>query len=571
MKHNSLIIWAKLRSADNALRNLEGIMYVHLFFGAIILTGLLGAGTYLFHNVFGFLMDQEVFGPPLMDRLVGIVFLAFFSMLVFSNLIITLSTSYISREVDFLMVQPIGYLAVFRQKLLESIIYSSWAFALLSLPFFIAFGIAREVSWYFYPMVVLLLIPYLTIPAAIGSIVTMVVTAFLPARRTRTLVIVLAAMSLLLAYVLARLMNFRKIFAQAEDGNFTQIMSFLEFGSSPLVPSTWMMNGLLAIGPGDLGPADFGRYFYWLAMLIATALFLVQISDWLVPPLYHKGWSLTKDSANRGVASRSMLSPFVLVDRVLQTLPSQWRALFSKDIKTFWRDPAQWTQLVILMGLMAIYIANLRSARMYSGTVEFLVTEWKTILALFNLGATCFILSILTTRFIYPMLSLEGRQFWSVGLAPMPRGVIVWQKYALCLAASLLLALSLLFLSNWVLQVEPGLHRLSIACTIMMAFALSSLSIGFGALLPNFREDNPARIANGLGGTANALLSMAYIGVTLGLVGVPTHLYYQGRLHEIGFWENWWWLYVTGFVLFQSLVILGPMALGLRKWRQLEF
>ncbi|MDK2970812.1 MAG: type transport system permease protein [Candidatus Sumerlaeota bacterium] len=571
MRHNSLILWTKWRSARNAIRNMEGVMKFHVSAAFIVLSVIVGAFTFVFWRVFAFLMDQAVFGPPLMDRLVGIVFLAFFSMLVFSNLIITLSTTYISREVDFLMVQPIGFSTIFRQKLLESIVYSSWAFALLSLPFFLAFGISRQVGWHFYPLVILLLIPFLTIPAALGSIVTMLVTAFLPARRTRTLVVVLAVMSAILAYVLARLMNFRALFQQAEDGNFTQIMSFLEFGSSPLVPSSWMMKGLLSIAPGTLGSPDFASYLYWLGMLSATALFLIQVNEWLVPSLYYRGWCLTKDSGNSGETSRSRFAPLNFVDRLLRVLPVQLRALFSKDMKTFWRDPAQWTQLVILMGLMAIYIANLRSARRYSSTVEFLVTDWKAMLSLFNLGATCFILSILTTRFVYPMLSLEGRQFWSVGLAPMKRATIVWQKYSLCLVTALLLAVGLLTLSNQVLRVEPYLRWISLACTVVMAFALSSLSIGFGALLPNFREDNPARIANGIGGTANALLSMAYIGVTLALVGMPIYLHSKGELFGSHFWNNWAVVYIAGGVLFQLGVIFVPMVLGLRKWNRLEF
>ncbi|MBI5153597.1 hypothetical protein HZA57_00030, partial [Candidatus Poribacteria bacterium] len=92
MNENSIILRIKYRSANNALRGISKHKYVHMFVGLMVTVGLIGGGTAFFHEVFSFLMAQEVFGPPLMDRLVGIVFLAFFSMLVFSNLIITLST-----------------------------------------------------------------------------------------------------------------------------------------------------------------------------------------------------------------------------------------------------------------------------------------------------------------------------------------------------------------------------------------------------------------------------------------------------------------------------------------------
>lgn len=565
------ILQAKWRYAVNAVRHIQGHMYLHALFGIIVVGGLLTGGAVLFHEVFEYLMRQEVFGPPLMDKLVGIVFLAFFSMLVFSNLIITLSTSYISREVDFLMSLPVAHPTIFRQKLVESVLYSSWAFVVLAMPFFVAFGLARDVAWYFYPLVALLLVPYLAIPAILGSLVTMVVTAILPARRTRSLVIVLAVVSVAASFGMARAMGLRTMFSQADEESFMAVMGFLSFGSSPFLPSSWMMNGVLSLAPGTMGPADLGRFGYWFAMLASTALFLYQLTDWLVGPLYYRGWCLAKDSSNREDVRRRGFSPLLVFDRLIAFMPPQHRALLSKDMRTFWRDPAQWTQLVILFGLLVIYTANLRAARNYSDTVEFLVSQWRSILAFFNIGATGFVLSILTTRFVYPMLSLEGRQFWSIGLAPMDRRLVVWQKYALCLGSSLALSLVLLALSMWVLQIEPILRLLGFVATVLLAFGLSSLSIGIGALLPNFREDNPARIANGVGGTANAMLSLLYIGVTVAMIGVPMHLHMQGMLWSNPWWSHLWPAYIAAFVLVQATAIWLPMRLGLRRWQELQF
>src|SRR5690606_31792143 len=114
----------------------------------------------------------------------------------------------------------------------------------------------------------------------------------------------------------------------------------------------------------------------------------------------------------------------------------------------------QWTQLVILYGLMIIYIMNLGASRRASEALEFVVNDWKKGLGIFNLAATCFILSILTTRFVYPMLSLEGRGFWTVGLAPVPRSQIVWQKYLLCLLLCVGVSVPLTLLSSFILQVD---------------------------------------------------------------------------------------------------------------------
>ena len=44
----------------------------------------------------------------------------------------------------------------------------------------------REVSFWFYPGVLLIIAPFLVIPAAIGALITMILSAFLPARRENT-------------------------------------------------------------------------------------------------------------------------------------------------------------------------------------------------------------------------------------------------------------------------------------------------------------------------------------------------------------------------------------------------
>ena len=109
----------KWRTANNHLEHMRRFMWIHLALGLFVLVLLIGGGAILFHLVFSFLMDQQPFGPPLMDRLIKMVLLAFFSMLIFSNLIIMLTTTYISREVEFLMSQPVGHRRLFFRQALR--------------------------------------------------------------------------------------------------------------------------------------------------------------------------------------------------------------------------------------------------------------------------------------------------------------------------------------------------------------------------------------------------------------------------------------------------------------------
>jgi ABC-2 type transport system permease protein len=133
------------------------------------------------------------------------------------------------------------------------------------------------------------------------------------------------------------------------------------------------------------------------------------------------------------------------------------------------------------------------------------------------------------------------------------------------------LAEILMLFSNIVLAVEPAIFVLSLVTILVMSFALISLAVGLGAIMPNFKEDNPARIANGLGGTLNAIISLIYIMVTLGMEVIPAYLLSIGRLNLRAIPIIYPIIYVGIFALLQVSTIVLPMFLGLRHWKRIEF
>jgi ABC-2 type transport system permease protein len=80
----------------------------------------------------------------------------------------------------------------------------------------------------------------------------------------------------------------------------------------------------------------------------------------------------------------------------------------------FWRDTAQWAQSLMLFGLLAVYIFNLRHF-----SQQLSDPFWTQLVSFLNLGACSLNLATLTTRFVYPQFSLEGKRLWIVGMAPL--------------------------------------------------------------------------------------------------------------------------------------------------------
>jgi ABC-2 type transport system permease protein len=571
------VLGTKWTMLDNVARQIRSHLLIHFLVGLAVMGAIIVGGGAFFHLLFGFLLRQEPFGPPLLERLVGIVLLAFFFMLVFSNLIITLTTTYISRETEFLMALPLRARHLFGVKLGESMFYSSWAFALLCIPLFAAYGAAKGAPLWFYPWASFMALPFVVIPAALGATLTMIASALFPARKARTFTIVLLVSALASAAIAARVMGLRSMVASSEVDDFERIMGILRAGTMPVLPNAWLANGMEAASSGR-----FVDSCYWLLLLTVTALASIHFALLLAPPLYPRGWALARESGAPDAPigrSWSALAPW---DWLFHRLfPRPVACLLSKDMRTFWRDPSQWSQLVVLFALLSYYFSNLPNmTRELDGLGQFL-RHWPVVLGAFNLGATCFVLSILTTRFVYPMLSLEGKQFWIIGLAPFPRTLVLWEKYLLCALSCLTVALVLVVFSNIMLRADPMMNVLSMVTVPLMALGLTSLAVGLSAVFPNFREDNPARIANGLGGTANILASLSYIALNMG-IQVPGALWLASRLEatrQAGIADSnavlqWtieaWWILVP-WVLLHAFVIIVPMRIGHRRWTRMEF
>ena len=414
-------------------------------------------------------------------------------------------------------------------------------------------------------------LPFLVIPACMGAVITMLVSALLPARRARGYSIGLMLLGIGIAIGVARLMGLRSLVAESDMDDFSQIMAMLNVGSAPVLPNYWLARGLKAASEGL-----WQECLWWAWCLVSTAAAALTICLWLAPAIYFRGWVLAREAASAPRKTNSRWSPFPYMDKLLRPLPGPTRALVSKDLRTFWRDPAQWSQLIILFGLLAIYVGNIRGLTGRLAAQEQFFKDWPILLSFFNLGATCFVICILTTRFIYPMLSLEGKQYWVVGLAPFPKRHLVWEKMAICLVVCIILAVILIAFSNSRLEVAPALGWIGIITVVLLSFGLTSLAVGLGAIFPDFRQDNPARIANGVGGTLNIVLSLSYIGAVIALALPPTIILMrtlregQDAASAIQLTLHAAWPYLVGYLAAHAAAILVPLVLGIRRWERLE-
>jgi ABC-2 type transport system permease protein len=324
------------------------------------------------------------------------------------------------------------------------------------------------------------------------------------------------------------------------------------------LPSYWTSQGLLAASMGRYGESA----FHFL-LLLAHALLLTWLATELAQAVFYRGYAGLESMGGR--RARARWSPLDAAERLLRGVPEPARSLAVKDIRLFWRDPAQWLQFVVFFGVMAVYTATLRD-RDIGGLPHY--ASW---IAAMNIGACTLILATLTSRFVFPLISLEGRRFWVLGLAPITLRQVVWQKFWLSTATTTGFTLALVVLSCLRLGVEPLAFGLAVYSILLANFSLAGLAVGLGSLYPNFHEDNPARIVSGMGGTLNFLLSLGYIAL---VVAAETLIIMWRVLDQFTGPAGFWWA-LAGVLVFitalSALATLLPMRLGLRNLAATEF
>ena len=208
------------------------------------------------------------------------------------------------------------------------------------------------------------------------------------------------------------------------------------------------------------------------------------------------------------------------LNRCLGFLSPPVRLILMKDVRLFRRDPLQWSQFLILICLLMLYFTNVHPV---SYTIH--VSQWVNIVSFMNLSVVGLLMSTFTTRFVFPLVSLEGRRFWLLGLLPLKRDSILWAKFLFSVGSLLVPCGLLILLSDWRLGIPAMLIVQHQGTSLLLCLGLSGIGVGLGARLPVITEQSPSRIAAGFGGTLNLVISTLFIVLVLALATLPCHVY----------------------------------------------
>ena len=533
--------------------------------GKLLILALVGlafwTGVYgVLYRILKYFRGVEDLGPLLAGKLLGLVLLSFISILVLSNVITALSSFFLAKDLDLLVSAPVDWLRLYLAKLGETLLHSSWMVALMAVPILTAYGVIYRGGLVFLPVAVLTLLPMLALPAVAGSAITLVLVNVFPARRTRDLLSIVALGAAAGVILLFRLIRPEQLARPEGFRNLLDFITVLRTPTSPFLPSEWAAKAIMGFLRHNFDPLP-------LLLLWSTAAALVTLGGLLHRELFATGYTKAQEGAERFV--RGTFWRWT-VGTLLLPLPVAKREFVLKDVKLFFRDTTQWSQLILLAVLVVVYLFNIKALPLHRG--EPVGFFYVTLVSFLNLGLSGFVLASIAARFIFPAVSLEGRQMWLLRSSPLDLRALLWSKYWVGTVPLLVLAMLLTGLTDVLLEVSPFMMILSLATIFALTLAIAAMALGFGALYPQFETENAAQIPTSFGGLVYMMATIALLaGVIVALwqaVYVYVHAVYEGRPVVVDAWMLFWFTVAAALCAAATVI---PLRVGLKKMESFEF
>ncbi|MBU0545271.1 MAG: hypothetical protein KKH97_08035 [Proteobacteria bacterium] len=494
----------------------------------------------------------EGLGDILIFKLLSMLVLTSFSLLIFSSILTSLSKLYLSRDLELVHSMPVSGNRIFAARWIESTADSSWMVIIYTLPVLVALGIVSKAGFYFYLNTSLVLISLSFISSGISSVLVMAAVFIIPAGRMKSILMFLGFTLFLVLFLVFRLLKPEQLVDPDVFSTVVVYLDTLKAPSSPLLPSTWVYDSIKESLSGSVQSSLFHSGLSW--SFVAVIIF---INILLADMIYFKGFSKTQTASSRVFKYKNSDFPFI------GFLPGASRAFVGKEIKTFFRDQAQWSQLLLIGALVIIYIYNFSVLPLEKAPIKTIYLQ--NLLSFLNMGLCLFVLTAIAGRFAYPAVSSEREAFWLVKASPVKIGTILWIKFFIYLFPLLILSEILIVATNIILKVEAFMMVLSFITVFLMVPGIVSIGIGFGAAYPDFKSENPAQSVTSFGGLMFMMLCAGYIMAVIILEAGPVYSIFMAGVHERSMTVLEWVWTVVSFsmvVVISILAIFLPMRFG---------
>ena len=505
------IWWRLWRSGSNTVHRYlvkepvrgVSVLGVLVFIGILVAIGVRLLLLFLYNH-----HQYSVVADILIDKLIALFFFSLFFLVSMSTTLVTWSALFRTESARFHAQLPISNRSLYWGAATEGGLWAGWALLVLALPMLIGLCTNSQQTGFFLLAGVLAVIGFLLCCMSVGALGSMALARFMPLIQNngRWLIVIACLVFCAVFFVLIGGMDKR--------GNnldyFNAVFDRISFIHNPYLPSHWAQQSI-----SHALSSYWGDWLYYIGLLYLSSAALFLIGEQVASRRLRVDIDRVIGRGEKHRRNRSRAW------KPLRLLPNDIALLVAKDMRLFIRDSTQIMQFLLFFGLLGFYIALLPRI----GQAFLHQSWWSSTVSVLNLLAVSMALATFTGRFVYPLLSLEGKRLWVLVLAPWHSRLVVTAKFTFAVLVGAPISTILVALSGIMLQQSALVICHQAMVTICMAIGLSAAALGLGARLADYGEDNPAKLVAGYGGTINLLLSLVYTALMIIGAAAPIYLH----------------------------------------------
>lgn len=472
-------------------------------FGSLIVYGGFAVGAFFFsQNLISYLLIEAKIGLFLLHEFISTALFIFFLSINAGNIIVSFSTLYKSDEVYFLLTKPVNPAKIFTIKFLDNFFYSSSTMMMFLLSllagYAVYFGLSPVIILYIF---VFQFVPFMITAGSLGVIILLLLIKLASKIGARPVFYILAT-----AYLTA-IFSFFKVVSPAQlvadvmryYPNVDQYFGDMLPAVLNYLPNSWLSESLYWISSNNIPNSS---QFFIYQISAAAVLFLFAL--FLGHKWYHKTWLLVLDMRNRKKKISKFQKEIITFEKDGIFKPA-FDSIFKKDLFTFLREPTQVIHLSVLVFLILVFVFSLKGIYLRGIYNSYLKTLIYLVVQLFNL----LLITTLSLRFVFPLISLEGKTFWKIKSAPVNK---IKYMFSRLLPWFVIILITSEFLGYFTTKkFSYQLLIFSVVTTFFISSAIIMMNFGMGALYANFKEKNPIRLASSQGASLTFLLCIVFM------------------------------------------------------------
>jgi ABC-2 type transport system permease protein len=461
----------------------------------------------------------------------AILFLMLLGMLLISTSVTALGTLYLSRDLSLLLSSPLTPWQFYYGKFFYILYSTVWMPFVFIIPFVLAYGAAFDATATYYFVATVALIPYFLIPVGVSMLVITVLTAIIPASRSREVLVLVVLLFLAAIWGLAEIISWGA--SSSDDlGQVLRLLSILSVPDALWLPSHWV-----AIALRDA--LEQGGRVATLEVLMLTVVAGASISLSFLSLLLFHGAAHTRASNTRHGYRLSDWFFGGVMQRLAFRFGSQPHALLIKDARIFLREITQAVQLLLLVGVYLIYLYNLKIFKGLETLPLNTQVVWRAFIFVVNVAMGAFVTTAVCTRFVFPAISLEGKSFWILQSSPLSLKRMIRIKFWEWFVPIGFIS-GLVFASGaFAIGADWWEVTVNYLAGWMITFGIVGLGTGLGAQFANFDWEHSSQLAASFGSLVFMLTSILLITVNMIPVGILGYARRPGMFAQHYSDANW--------------------------------